>query len=137
MSNFNEANELASQLVFGRTYQSNEPAPKPERLVLVKGDSTAVVTASDSVQEDWAETANAIHRLLNEGYRLGCDMNVSWNGRYDQDGDPEPDGNNYLPCAKPVAVYLDSRNLCEKHDPTDYKAKWLASQRRYGNVEEL
>jgi len=47
MSNFNEANEFASELVFGRTYQGNEPTTKPERLVFVSGDSTAVVTAHE------------------------------------------------------------------------------------------
>ena len=39
MSIFNEANDLASQLVYGRHYQSNEPCPKPDRLVFVNGDS--------------------------------------------------------------------------------------------------
>ncbi len=39
MSIFNEANDLSSQLVYGRHYQSNEPCPKPDRLVFVNGDS--------------------------------------------------------------------------------------------------
>lgn len=38
---------MASELVFGRTYQGNELTPKPERLVFVKGDSTAVVTVQE------------------------------------------------------------------------------------------
>jgi hypothetical protein len=62
-------------------------------------------------------------------------MDVSWNGRYDTDGDPVP--GNYLPCRKPVGVWLDGRRLCDKHDPTDYKAKWLATQRGSANVDEL
>jgi hypothetical protein len=66
MSIFNEASELASQLVFGRYYQSNEPCPKPHALVFVKSDSTEVVTAHPS----WAETASAIERLLHADYRL-------------------------------------------------------------------
>jgi hypothetical protein len=137
MSNFNEANELASELVFGKTYQGNEPAPKPEHLVFVKGDSTAVVTALEESEDEWAGVANVIHRLFNEGYRLGCDMNVSWNGRYDADGDPEPDS-NYLPCGRPVAVSLDGRHLCDKHDHTDYKAKWMAAQQGGpASVDEL
>jgi hypothetical protein len=136
MSIFNEANDLASQLVYGRYYQSNEPCPRPERLVFVKGDSIAVVTATESIHDEWAETASSIDRLLLEGYRLGCDMNVSWNGRYALDGDPEP-GNGYMPCAKPVAANLDGRHLCEKHDYTDYKAKWMASHQGPYNVEEL
>jgi hypothetical protein len=136
MSNFNEANEFASELVFGRTYQGNEPTPKPQRLVFVKDDSTAVVTSLEESEDEWAGVAGIIYRLLNEGYGLGCDMNVSWNGRYDFDGDPEPD-NNYLPCRKPASVVLDGRHLCAKHDYTDYKAKWTASQQDPCDVEEL
>ena len=136
MSNFNEANEFASELVFGRTYQGDEPTRKPERLVFVRGDSTAVVAATEESQAEWADVAGAIHRLLNEGYRLGCDINVSWNGRYDLDGEPQPDS-NYLPCRKPATVNLDGRYLCDKHDYTDYKAKWMASQQDPCNLEEL
>ena len=136
MSIFNESNNLASELVFGRYYQSNEPCPQPERLVFVNGDSTAVITALDKSEQEWACVASIIQRLFSEGYRLGCDMNVSWNGRYDADGDPEPD-TNYLPCRIPVSVCLDGRHLCAKHDPTDYKAKWEAAIQRSGSVEEL
>lgn len=138
MSIFNEANDLASQLVYGRYYQSDEPCPKPDRLVFVKGDSTAVVTTTEESHEEWVDVASAIHNLLNHSYRLGCDMDVSWNGRYDTDGDPMPgDPGNYLPCRKPVSVSLDGRHLCDKHDPTDYKAKWMAARRGGASVEEL
>jgi hypothetical protein len=137
MSSFNESNEMASELVFGRTYQGNEPTPKPERLVFVKGDSTAVVTAQEESEQEWADVAKTIHGLLHDGYLLGCDMNVSWNGRYDTDGEPMPDS-NYLPCRKPVTINLDGRHLCAKHDYTDYKAKWMALQQGpCNNVEEL
>src|SRR5437868_2797093 len=113
MSNFNDANNLASELVFGCYYQSKEPCPQPERLVFVKEDSTAVVTSLEESEEEWAGVANIIHSLFLDGYRLGGDMNVSWNGRCDAYGDPEPD-NNYLPCRKPVAVFLDGRRLCAR-----------------------
>jgi hypothetical protein len=64
-------------------------------------------------------------------------MNVSWNGRYDVDGDPVPDS-NYMPCGKPPEVFLNGHYLCPKHDPTDYyKAKSLASQQvGAGSVDE-
>ena len=130
MSTFNEANDLASQLVHGRYYQSNEPCPKPDRLVIVKGDSIAVVTDSGSDHDEWANIAIAIDRLMRDGYRLGCDMNVSWNGRYDTDA-------NYLPCRKPVTVNLDGRHLCDKHDHADYKARVQAALQGRTNVEEL
>ena len=92
MSNFNESNEMASELVFARTYQGNEPTPKPDRLVFVNGDATAVVTAQEVSHEEWADVASTIDRLIRHGYELGCDMDVSWNGRYDIDGDPLPAG---------------------------------------------
>ena len=115
MSNFNEANELASELVYGRTYQTNEPLySKTERLIFVNGDSTAIVTLTMAEShEEWAEVANVIQRLFSEGYQLGCDTNVGWNGRYDIDGDPEP--GPYLPCRKPVHTYVNGRHYCQKH----------------------
>jgi hypothetical protein len=137
MSNFNQANELASELVFGETYDGKAlDTPRPERLVFVNGGSTAVVTAHERSQQEWGEVATAIEYLLHDGYLFGCDMNVSWNGRYDANGDPERDS-NYTPCGKPVAIFLDGRHLCAKHDPTDYKAKWLATQQGgAGSVDE-
>lgn len=129
MGIFSQANEMASKLVFGETYDGKAlDTPRPERLVFVNGDSVAVVTAHERSQQEWGAVATAIERLLHGGYLFGCDMNVSWNGRYDADGDPEPDP-NYMPCGKPVAIFLDGHHLCAKHDPTDYKAKWLAAQR--------
>jgi len=129
MSNFNQANEWASELVFGETYD-REPLerPRPERLVFVNGDSTAIVTAREESQQEWGAVATAIECLLHDGYLIGCDRNVSWNGRYDADGDRVQDS-NYMPCAKPTEVFLDGHYLCPKHDPTDYKAKWLAAQK--------
>ena len=99
-------------------------------------DSTAVVTSLEESEEEWAGVANIIHSLFLDGYRLGGDMNVSWNGRCDAYGDPEPD-NNYLPCRKPVAVFLDGRRLCARHDYTDYKAKSEAAIQCSGTVDEL
>jgi hypothetical protein len=120
---------MASELVFGETYD-HEPldGPRPERLIFVDGDSTAIVTAREESQREFFEVATAIEYLLHYGYRIGCDMNVWWNGRYDAAGDRVPDS-NYMPCAKPTGVFLDGHYLCPKHDPTDYKAKWLAVQK--------
>lgn len=77
MSFFNAANDLPSRLVYGRYYQSNEPCPKPDRLVFVNGDSTAVVTTTEESQQEWADVASAINNLFNRSYRLACDMDVS------------------------------------------------------------
>lgn len=132
MSSYNEANEMASELVFGTTYDGEALGrPKPERLVFVKGDSIAVVTATESIHDEWAETASSIERLLREGYRLGCDMNVSWNGRYDLDGDPEP-GRDYLPCHKPVAVNVGGRNLCDLHGLATGKVRLVVNEHQKG-----
>jgi hypothetical protein len=128
MGIFSQANEMASELVFGETYDGEAlDTPRPERLVFVNGDSKAVVTAHERSQREWGQLANAIEVLLHNGYLLGCDMNVSWNGRYDANGNPEQD--NYTPCGKPAEVFLNGHYLCPKHDPTDYKAKWMATQR--------
>jgi len=42
-----------------------------------------------------------------------------------------------LPAVPQASVSLDGRNLCDKHDYTDYKAKWLAVQQDSAAVEEL
>jgi len=95
------------------------------------------VTDSGSDHDEWADIAIAIDRLMRDAYYLGCDMDVSWNGRYDTDGDPLPGGlGSYLPCRKPATVVLDGHHLCERHDYTDYKAKLLASLSPDG-VDEL
>jgi hypothetical protein len=137
MGNFGQANEMASELVFGVTYDSKVlDTPRPERLVFISGDSMAVVTAREESQREWGEVATAIEYLLHDGYSIGCDMNVSWNGRYDANGNRVPDS-NYIPCGKPIEVFLDGHYLCAKHDPTDYKAKWIAAQRgSVGSVNE-
>ncbi len=110
--------------------------PRLERLVFVNGDSTAVVTAHEKSQQKWGKVATAIECLLHDGYRIGCDMNVSWNGRYDAHGQQVPKS-NYMPYAKPTDAFLDGHYLCPKHDPTDYKAKWLATQQGdAGRVDE-
>jgi len=63
-------------------------------------------------------------------------MNVRWNGRYDAHGHQVPNS-NYMPYAKPTDAFLDGHYLCPKHDPTDYKAKWLATQQGdAGRVDE-
>jgi len=139
MSNHNEANELASELVFGKTYQGDEPTQRPERLVFVNANSTAIIWREEESHDEWAAVANAIDRLLNEGYVLGCDMDISWNGRYDADGDPLPGGPSYyLPCRVPATAHPDGRHLCQKHDYAGHTAKWTAEQQSgAGGVEEL
>ena len=67
MSNFNTANELASNLIYGTGYQNNEPiANKPKRLVFVRSEYE-VITETE-MDGDWAGAASQIHALLNHGY---------------------------------------------------------------------
>ena len=69
MSNFNTANDLASQLVWGRYYQGNEPCFKLTKIIFHRGFASEdkVVIENDG-QTDWAEVASRIQALLGQGY---------------------------------------------------------------------
>ena len=69
MSNFNTANDLASQLVWGRYYQGNEPCFKLTKIIFHRGFASddKVVIENDG-QTDWAEVASRIQALLGQGY---------------------------------------------------------------------
>ncbi len=65
MSNFNTANDLASQLVWGRYYQGNEPCFKLTKIIFHRGfasEEDKVVIENDG-QTDWAEVASRIQAL--------------------------------------------------------------------------
>jgi hypothetical protein len=70
MSDFNDANELASQLVYGRHYEGDEPCKKPTRIVFTRGSQERTVTAQQGLTEHdrWRFTANLIQSLLAEGF---------------------------------------------------------------------
>ena len=68
MSDFNTSNELASQLVCGCYYQSNEPCFKLTKIVFHHGfasDDRIVITDDGT---DWAKIASRIQALLAQGY---------------------------------------------------------------------
>jgi len=69
MSNFNTANDLASQLVCGCYYQSNEPCFKLTKIVFHHGFASEdkVIIENDG-QADWAAVASRIQSLLAQGY---------------------------------------------------------------------
>jgi hypothetical protein len=78
MSVFNDSNDLASQLVFGRTYQGDEPCFKPTKIVFhhVLDSEDKVVVENDG-QTDWAAVASHIQALLGQGYdstTLPCEI---------------------------------------------------------------
>lgn len=68
MSNFNDANDLASQLVEGRYYQSGEPCPKPARIDFTHRQKEPIISMVDDGTREWADVASEIHGLLNAGY---------------------------------------------------------------------
>jgi hypothetical protein len=69
MSAFNEANELASQLLYGRHYLDDEPCEKLDELVFVRGSERSVVRAPrDASHESWASAATLIESLLRDGW---------------------------------------------------------------------
>jgi hypothetical protein len=68
MSDFNTANDLASQLVWGRYYQGNEPCFPITNIVFHRGldsDERIVVTCDGT---EWAAIASRIQALLGQGY---------------------------------------------------------------------
>ena len=69
MSDFNTANGLAAELVWGRTYQGDEPCFKPTTIVFHRGlDSEDKIVVEDDGQTDWAAVASRIPALLGQGY---------------------------------------------------------------------
>jgi hypothetical protein len=78
MSDFNTANELAAALVWGRTYQGDEPCFKPSNILFHRGlDSEDKVVVEDDGQTDWAAVASRIQALLGRGYNyttLPCEI---------------------------------------------------------------
>ena len=45
----------------------------------------------------------------------GCDMDVSWDGLYDTDGDPNGPAQWPVLCGQPIAGEWRGRKLCQKH----------------------
>jgi hypothetical protein len=67
MSDYNTANDLASQLVWGRTYQGDQPSFPLTKIVFhpgsgLDGDETVVV--ENDGKSDWNVVASRIHALL-------------------------------------------------------------------------
>jgi hypothetical protein len=74
MSNFNEANDLASQLCWGRSYMGDVPM-KLDRIVLRKTREfreEVIITVPDEAvptkHDTWAKVASRLHRLMLDGF---------------------------------------------------------------------
>ena len=69
MSDFNTANELSAALIWGRTYQGDEPCFKPTKIIFHRGlDSADKVVVERDDQTNWSAVANRIQALLRQGY---------------------------------------------------------------------
>jgi hypothetical protein len=74
MSNFNEANDLASQLCWGRSYMGDVPM-KLDQIVLCRTrefrEEVIITVPNEAVptkHETWAKVASRLHRLMLEGF---------------------------------------------------------------------
>lgn len=68
MSNFNDANELASNLVFGTNYHDNKPiAHRPKQLTFHL-TRRIIVKAEANTHEEWVKVAKEIQDILDEGF---------------------------------------------------------------------
>ena len=65
MSFFNDSNDLAAQLCWGRYYQSDAPCPKVEKIAFTRDEDEVVITDNGT---DWAKIASCIQALLRQGY---------------------------------------------------------------------
>jgi len=68
MSNFNTANDLASQLVWGRYYQANEPCLPITKIVFHHGFASKDKVVIENDGQEWAAVACRIQALLAQGY---------------------------------------------------------------------
>jgi hypothetical protein len=86
MSNFNDANEFASNLVFGTHYHNNEPMEKPRPKQLVFRRTTYVtITADAHTDKEWRKVSGEIEDVLNEGYWLDCNATLATSPLDDMD----------------------------------------------------
>lgn len=69
MSNYNDANELASNLVFGTHYFDNSPREqgKPKSLIFTL-TRKIIVTADAATHEEWVKVAGEIQDIFDEGF---------------------------------------------------------------------
>lgn len=70
MSFFNEANELASRLVWGCSYQDSAVICPLDEVALVRGGDRIVVPAPEQSERAWAETATLLEAMMRDGWRV-------------------------------------------------------------------
>jgi hypothetical protein len=132
MSNFNTANDLASELVCGRYYQSDEPCFKLTKIIFHRGFASddKVVIENDG-QTDWASVASCIHALLDWGYDWTV---LPWQhcGATEFEDVPQCDE-----CGEPILHGCERAGIDEDGEQVTYCVGCHESEGELGAVEEL
>jgi formylmethanofuran dehydrogenase subunit E len=132
MSFFNESNDLAAQLCWGRHYQGDEPCFKPTKIVFHRGlDSEDKVVVEDDGQTDWAAVASRIQALLGHGYdytTLPCE----YCGATEIDDVLHCDE-----CGEPIPHGYERADVDEDGEGIAYCDGCLESEEESGAVEDL
>jgi len=132
MSFFNTANELAAELVWGRTYQGNEPCFKPTKIVFHRGWGTEdkVVIENDG-QTDWAAVASRIQALLSQGYNW-TPLPCQYCGATEFE-----DVLHCEECDEPIPHGYERAGVDEDGEKVTYCDGCHESENELGDVEEL
>ena len=85
MSNFNDANELASNLVFGTNYHDNKPSIHHPKKLVFSRTTYVTITADAHTDEEWRKVSGEIEDVLNEGYWLDCNATLATSPLDDMD----------------------------------------------------
>jgi hypothetical protein len=72
MTHFNDANELAYQLIYTRHYYDDEPCEPLSMITLWRGSERRVIKkpSREPNHKDWARIATQIDALLGEGWTI-------------------------------------------------------------------
>jgi hypothetical protein len=132
MSLFNTANELAAELVWGRTYQGNKPCLRPTKIVFHRGfGSEDKVVVNYDGQTDWGVVASRIQALLSQGYdytTLPCENCGSTDFE---------DVLHCVECGGPILHGYERAGTDEDGDGVTYCDRCHESEKEAGAVEEL
>jgi hypothetical protein len=91
MSNFNDANQLASNLVFGTNYHDNTPCTHKITKLVFSRTTYVTITADAHTDEEWRKVSGEIEDVLNEGYWLDCNTTLATSPLDDMDKVPPLD----------------------------------------------
>jgi hypothetical protein len=134
MSDFNTANDLASQLIWGRTYQGDQPCFKLAKVVFHHGnglDSDDRVVVEDDGKGDWAPVASRIQALL-RAYPWYTTLPCEYCG-----ADELEDVLHCDECGEPILHGHERAGTDEDGESITYCDGCHESQKESGAIEEL